>query len=90
MDRQDLDYLNDLHSAYIEHAKNAFEIDCPINLVQEVEGFKRHLIIWAIEKTHGNISQMAHLLGVKRTTIHGYLQDSEIKWILQEARSRFR
>lgn len=52
----------------------------PVDLKDAVQRFERDLISAALEKTRGNQSQAARLLGVKHTTLNAKLKRYQIRY----------
>lgn len=52
----------------------------PVDLKDAVQKFERDLISAALERTRGNQSQAARLLGVKHTTLNAKLKRYQIRY----------
>jgi DNA-binding NtrC family response regulator len=78
-----LENLRDLAHSLLSEVQSLTEltpkISQPVDLKDAVQQFERELISAALERTRGNQSQAARLLGVKHTTLNAKVKRYQIR-----------
>lgn len=62
--------------------------ESPISLKEEMQRYESELIVWALVRSRGGLTEAARLLGVKKTTLHSKILGHGLEGLISGRRER--